>query len=212
MSTLLLQLETCENLANAIAQFWWSLNLPKRDIHWVKWENLSKPRGDGGIGFKMIHKFNLALLGKQLWRLVQYPDSLVARVLKGKYFRCSTPLRLNKADRHSYGWTSIMVAKPLMMLGIRQKVHSGNEIRAWEDHWKPTIPARPVRPLAPVVHPMTSVRDLMTCNPKTWNSEVLENYVDPEDIPLIQSLAISQGYQRDKYCWNYTKNGMYTVK
>ena len=86
MSTLLLQLETCENLANAIAQFWWSLNLPKRDIHWVKWENLSKPRGDGGIGFKMIYKFNLALLGKQLWRLVQYPDSLVARVLKGKYF------------------------------------------------------------------------------------------------------------------------------
>ena len=59
---------------------------------------------------------------------------------------------------------------------------------------------------------MMSVRDLMTGDPKTWNSEVLENYVDPEDIPLIQSLAISQGYQRDKYCWSYTKNGMYTVK
>ena len=36
--------------------------------------------------------------------------------------------------------------------------------------------------------------------------------MDPKDIPLIQSLAISQGYQRDKYCWSYTKNGMYTVK
>ena len=99
-----------------------------------------------------------------------------------------------------------------MMLGIRQNVQSGNGIRAWEDHWIPTIPARPARPLAPVVHPMMSVRDLMTGDPKTWNSEVLENYVDPEDIPLIQSLAISRGYQRDKYCWSYTKNGMYTVK
>ena len=35
MSTFLLPLETCENLARAIAQFWWSSNLPKRRIHWV---------------------------------------------------------------------------------------------------------------------------------------------------------------------------------
>ena len=41
---------------------------------------------------------------------------------------------------------------------------------------------------------------------------MLENYVNPEDIPLIQSLAISQGYHRDEFCWNYTKNGKYTVK
>ena len=41
---------------------------------------------------------------------------------------------------------------------------------------------------------------------------MLENYVIPEDIPMIQSSAISQGYQRDKYCWSYTKSGMYTIK
>ena len=99
-----------------------------------------------------------------------------------------------------------------MMLGIRHKVHSGNEIRAWENHWIPTIPARPARPIAPVVHLMTSVREFMIGEPKTWNSERLENYVHPDDISLIQSLAISQGYKWDKYCWSFTKNGMYTVK
>ena len=40
---------------------------------------------------------------------------------------------------------------------------------------------------------------------------MLENYVSPEDIPFIQSLAISQGYHRDGYCWSYIKNDMYTV-
>ena len=84
MSTLLLPLEICENLASAIAQFWWSSTLPKRGIHWVKWENLCKPREEGGIGFRLIHEFNLALLGKKLWRLVQNQDSLVSRVLRGK--------------------------------------------------------------------------------------------------------------------------------
>ena len=33
MSTFLLPLEICKNLASAIAQFWWSSNLPKRRIH-----------------------------------------------------------------------------------------------------------------------------------------------------------------------------------
>ena len=89
MSSFLLPLEICENLASAIAQFSWSSNPPKRGIHWAKWENMCAPREEGGVGFRTIHEFNLALLAKQLWRLVQYPDSLVARVLKGKYYRLS---------------------------------------------------------------------------------------------------------------------------
>ncbi|KAF8052172.1 hypothetical protein N665_1594s0005 [Sinapis alba] len=58
----------------------------KKRIYWEKWEKLCLPREEGGIGFRMIHEFNLALLAKQLCRLVQYPDLLVARVLRGKYY------------------------------------------------------------------------------------------------------------------------------
>ena len=79
MSTFLLSLEICENLASAIAQFWWSSNPPKRGIHWAKLEKVCLPREEGGIGFRMIHEFNLALLAKQLWMLIQFPDSRVAR-------------------------------------------------------------------------------------------------------------------------------------
>ena len=31
-------------------------------------------------------------------------------------------------------------------------------------------------------------------------------------VRKISHWSISQGYQRDEYCWRYTKNGMYTVK
>lgn len=78
------------------------LLLLKRSIHWIKWKNLCKLRKEGEIGFMMIHEFNLALHDKQLWCLVQYPDSLVARVLKGKYFRCNTPLRIEWKPKCSY--------------------------------------------------------------------------------------------------------------
>lgn len=39
-----------------------------------------------GIGFKSFKEFNHAMLAKQLWQLYQYPNTLVSRVLKGRYF------------------------------------------------------------------------------------------------------------------------------
>ena len=164
------------------------------------------PREEGGVGFRMIHEFNLALLAKQLWRLVQFPDSLVARVLRGKYNRLSSPLRIGAV------WTSIIAARKLLLLGIRSKMHSGYEINMWQDPWIPSTPARPARSRAPVVHPKMTVSSLIDFETKEWDTRLLEQYVDQEDIQMIQSLAISHTHRRDTFCWSYTKNGQYTVK
>lgn len=93
-----------------------------------------------------------------------------------------------------------------------QKIHLGNEIKVWDDLWIPTILARPSTYIVPVVHPMMSVSELLIGEKIIWNTELLDNYVSREDIPLIQSLVISQGHQLDEYCWSYTKSGMHTIK
>ena len=33
------------------------------------WENLCVPKNQGGMGFKLLKEFNLALLAKQGWKL-----------------------------------------------------------------------------------------------------------------------------------------------
>ena len=207
MSSFLLSLEIYENLASAIAQFWWSSNPPKRGIHLAKWEKLCLPREEGGIGFRMIHEFNLDLLAKQLWRLVQYLDSLVARVLRGRCYIMSSPLRVNSVSSLSYVWTSISAARKLLLLGIIQKIHSGYEVKVWEDPWIPTTPARSPRPIAPILHPNIRVSNLINQESNEWNVGLLEDYVSPADISFIRSLAISSTHRRDKFCWNYTRNG-----
>ena len=170
------------------------------------------PREEGGIGFRMIHEFNLALLAKQLWRLVQFPDSLVARVLRGRYYRMSSPLQVGTADTPSYVWTSIIAARKLLLLGIRSKVHSGYEINVWRDPWIPLTPARPAHARAPLVNPKMTVSTLINLVSKEWDVSLLEQYVAQEDIPMILSLAISPNHRRDTVCWSHTKNGQYTVK
>lgn len=93
MSSFLLSLEICEKLASAITCFWWNKNSPYRGMHWPRWEKLCCPKYKGGIGFRLIHKFNLALFAKQLWRMIQFLDSLLARVLRGWYNSLCLPLR-----------------------------------------------------------------------------------------------------------------------
>lgn len=44
------------------------------------------PKDQGGMGFRDLHCFNLAVLAKQAWRLLDNPDSLCATILRFKYF------------------------------------------------------------------------------------------------------------------------------
>uniref|UniRef100_A0A0D3AMS7 DUF4283 domain-containing protein n=1 Tax=Brassica oleracea var. oleracea TaxID=109376 RepID=A0A0D3AMS7_BRAOL len=93
-----------------------------------------------------------------------------------------------------------------------EKIHSGYEVRVWEDPWIPTRPARPAIPVAPVMNPNMRVSDLINQDSKEWEEGTLENYVHPGDIPLIRSMAISSTHRQDSFCWEYTRNGHYTVK
>jgi hypothetical protein len=56
----------------------------KRKVH--TWDKLTRPKNQGGVGFRDMSKFNQALLVRQAWRLIQYPDSLCAKLLKVRYY------------------------------------------------------------------------------------------------------------------------------
>lgn len=45
------------------------------------------PKSVGGLGFRNFESFNQALLDRKCWRLYIDPTSLVAKVLKEKYYR-----------------------------------------------------------------------------------------------------------------------------
>lgn len=110
MSCFLLPQEIIRKLTSAISRFWWSTKGNNRGLHWIAWSKICTPKDKGGLGFRDFKNFNLALLAKQLWRLLQYQNSLLAKFLKGRYFRLSNPIDVSKASNPSYVWRSLMAA------------------------------------------------------------------------------------------------------
>lgn len=55
-----------------------------------------------GMGFQNMGSFNIALLAKQGWRLIQNPNSLISQVLKAKYYPHSSFINVNLKNLPSY--------------------------------------------------------------------------------------------------------------
>ena len=101
---------------------------------------MCEPKSKGGMGFKNLKLFNLALLAKQGWRLRVGHDSLVYRVLKVKYFSMCDFIDVTIGKNPSYTWRSIMAAQQQVQDGLRWRVGNGANIRVWEDKWLPVHP------------------------------------------------------------------------
>jgi hypothetical protein len=94
----------CDELNSMIGRWWWNQNDKENKIHWLSWDKLTLSKKDGGLGFRDLHLFNLAMLARQAWRILTNPETLCSQVLKAKYFPNSNILRCSARDVISYTW------------------------------------------------------------------------------------------------------------
>lgn len=119
MSLFTLPSSLCDEIEKMINSFWWGHSGSSRSgIHWMSWDKLSMHKNDGGMSFKSLGTFNLAMLGKQGWRIMTNPDTLIARIYKAKYFPQCNFLESSLSHKPSFVWKSLCNAN----LFLRQEV------------------------------------------------------------------------------------------
>lgn len=119
MSCFKLPASLCIELASLIAKFWWGQKKEENKIRWVSWRKMCESKANGGMGFKDLKTFNMALLAKQGWRIHKEEYSLLHRIFKANYFPSSNFKESKLGAAPSYVWRGIWEAKSLLLKGCR---------------------------------------------------------------------------------------------
>lgn len=81
-----LSLTLVSKLKILMANFWWGQKDNEKKIHYIARSKMCIPKSQGGLGFKKLSSFNMALLAKQGWLIHQQEDSLLHRLYKARCF------------------------------------------------------------------------------------------------------------------------------
>ncbi|XP_019190337.1 PREDICTED: uncharacterized protein LOC109184754 [Ipomoea nil] len=136
MMVFLLPLSLCKEIETLMNGYWWTGSVGSRKgIRWRAWEGLAQPKAAGGLGFRKLHEMNLALLGKQAWRLVTRPQSLVARVYKARYFPRCAFFDSKEGSNPSYIWRGLLAVKDVVREGCRRSIGNGLDTTIGNHAW-----------------------------------------------------------------------------
>jgi hypothetical protein len=129
----------CDQYEKLIRDFWWGDDQNQRRVHWTAWDNITKPKGMGGLGFRDMHLLNQALLARQAWRLIQNPSSLCTRVLKAKYYPHGNLLDTVFSSDPSPVWKGVELGLQLLKEGIINRIENGKKTQILRDQWIPRV-------------------------------------------------------------------------
>lgn len=208
-----LPLKICDELNSMCAKFWWGQVGNERKIHWKSWSCLSKPEKEGGMGFRDLRSFNLAMLAKQGWRLLQ-DDSILFKCLKARYFPRSHFLEAMESPHCSYTWKSIMVAMPILKAGCCWRVGNGSSIRVLKDKWIPNHPTNKVIHSIGVEEEDMDwlVAELIDPDLNWWNRDFISSKFHKDDVDAILHIPLSYRWVSDSIFWLHNKEGVYSCK
>lgn len=211
MSCFLFPKKLCRNLTTISSKFWWGAMNGERKVHWIAWDKMCVSKRNGGLGFRDMEAFNLALLAKQAWRLLTVPDSLCARVLKARYYKNSDLMAATCPKRGSFTWRSICHGKELLRHGVIWRIGNGEKVNIWSDNWIPR--AGSMKPVGcKESQNVRVVADLLNNHGSGWNVDKLNYIFLNSDTCDIKQIRVGGRQQEDYMAWNFTRSGVFSVR
>jgi hypothetical protein len=198
-------------MMDAIAKFWWGDNENSNKMHLFAWWKLCYPKNEWGMGFRDFHSFNLAMLAKQIWILIDKPNSLCARVLQAKYYPQGNILQAGPKAGSSFTWQSLLAGLATSKRGFIWRVGNGEDIKIWSDPWIPSSPNMRVTSQQGNTI-LTKVCQLIDPITGQWDVELINSIFNVVDANRICRIPLNTKGFNDFISWSLTKHEYFTVR
>lgn len=138
------------------------------------------------------------------------PDSLCARVLKGKYYPNSDFLSATKKKRSSETWRAILYGRDVLTRGMIKRIGPG-ETSIWYDNWIPGL--RSLRPLVRMPEATADrVCDLFIPGTRVWDEEIVRKSFMVLEAEEVLKIKPGERLNNDVPAWAFEKNGVYSAR
>ncbi|KAJ6835098.1 uncharacterized protein M6B38_124005 [Iris pallida] len=122
-------LATIRKIEGICAKFIWH-----GGIHAISWEQLCRPRKEGGVGLRSLVSVREAAGIKLAWRFLQ-GGSLWSAWMSSRYLRGRNFWVCEINNNFSASFKHILRNRPVLRKAIRRKMREGGETDLWLDPW-----------------------------------------------------------------------------
>jgi hypothetical protein len=162
------------------------------------------------MGFRDMALFNQAMLAKQGWRLMMHPESLCAKVLKGKYFPNGDFVSATRKKKSSETWRAILYGREALLKGLIKRIGPGN-INIWSERWIGSSSSR--QPLFRMVNSnVEQVHQLFLPGTRSWDEAVVRNNFCSVDADEILKMKPGTHLHEDVLAWAPELKGFFIVR
>lgn len=138
------------------------------------------------------------MLAKQGWRILTNPNSLVARVLKARYFPHDDIINSKKGSSPPYAWRSIHNSLEVLKKGTRQRLGNGRRIHIWEDKWLPTPTSYKVISPPANFEDFPMVSSLIDLDSRWWKAYLVRSLFLPFKASTILKISLSYNLLKER--------------
>ncbi|XP_026451664.1 uncharacterized protein LOC113351990 [Papaver somniferum] len=202
---------TIRKLNTLQRRYWWGHHPNQKGLNPRAWNKIFLPNRFGGLEFKNLEKFNLALLAKMAWRLVTQPDLLSSRVIKSKYFPKHKPLHAILRRKGTWIWNDICKGLKIVKQYHIWEVVSGEDISIWQDRWIESESQFLQKPTDYHLQDYNQVSQLIDHYNNEWDDSALAELFSQDQIDIIHKIRIP-ATGTDAIKWSLTTSGHFTTK
>ncbi|KAE8659133.1 Mannose-P-dolichol utilization defect 1 protein [Hibiscus syriacus] len=209
-------------LNSIMASFLWGGASDKKNIHWIKWDLVCKPKKLGGLGIPNL-LLNRALLGKWVWKFAAEKNSWWKSVLCCVYNLDPNSLMIRNSWTARTSWIWRGIVKNLFSCdafgdcfrrNLCVRAGNGETFKFWHDVWLGSVP---LKDRFPRLFALSNNKEGKVAEFRlhsdagwVWDIQTRRNLVDWEVEQWLQIISLLNNSSLslvEEDCWIWLGNG-----